>query len=550
MASNTESDDDAQQQQQQQQRPLLADTHHEYGGTDGPSPPVLIAEERGAGTFTRNLGAVEAFAIVISIVIGSGVFTSPGSIDTNVPSPGAALVVWLVGGVLAWTGASTMAELGTAIPGEGGVQPFLQHIYGDVFGFLAAWTWIVAVMPATLAILSIVFVESIYSASGVTDQASAASHKALSVLVLVVMNGANCISTKASTRLNNLFVVTKFAAILAVVLAGVVVVILQLSDRDRDVGGRDWFDKPWFGNRKTEVPGGGGSEVDWDKVGAWDMLGYYSAALYGALWAYSGWDKAIYVTAELQHPARQLPLAINTAVPTIILCFIAANAAYYILLPWDVVSKTDSVAVTAINRLLGSGFGIAAAVLICLVVAGSLLGNSFVAGRMTVAAANFNWLPGFLGFVGRVGFKSEDDHVAAAAADSPTDEEPPSSRPRKGKSDAPLNALLLSTVLSALYILLGNFRALLTFNGLGEYTFFFLTVLGAVVLRVREPKLRRPYKPSVLIPVVFALVSGFVVVRGAIFAPVQALILIVLWVVGLGFYWARRKYYARRTRLE
>ncbi|KAK2029211.1 amino acid transporter [Colletotrichum zoysiae] len=546
MASNTESDDAA----QQQQRPLLADTHHEYGGTDGPTPPVLIAEERGAGTFTRNLGAVEAFAIVISIVIGSGVFTSPGSIDTNVPSPGAALVVWLVGGVLAWTGASTMAELGTAIPGEGGVQPFLQHIYGDVFGFLAAWTWIVAVMPATLAILSIVFVESIYSAGGVTDQASAASHKALSVLVLVVMNGANCISTKASTRLNNLFVVTKFAAILAVVLAGVVVVVLQLSDRDRDVGGRDWFDKPWFGNRKTEVPGGGG-EVDWDKVGAWDMLGYYSAALYGALWAYSGWDKAIYVTAELQHPARQLPLAINTAVPTIILCFIAANAAYYILLPWDVVSKTDSVAVTAINRLLGSGFGIAAAVLICLVVAGSLLGNSFVAGRMTVAAANFNWLPSFLGFVGHVGFKSEDDHAAAAAAaDSPTDEEPPSSRPRKGKSDAPLNALLLSTVLSALYILFGNFRALLTFNGLGEYTFFFLTVLGAVVLRVREPKLRRPYKPSVLIPVVFALVSGFVVVRGAIFAPVQALILMVLWLVGLGFYWARRKYYARRTRVE
>ncbi|GKT47733.1 b(0,+)-type amino acid transporter 1 [Colletotrichum spaethianum] len=533
MPSNNESDDAV-------ERPLLADTHEEYGGTDGPAPPVLIAEERGAGTFTRNLGAVEAFAIVISIVIGSGVFTSPGSIDTNVPSPGAALVVWLVGGVLAWTGASTMAELGTAIPGEGGVQPFLQHIYGDVFGFLAAWTWIVAVMPATLAILSIVFVESIYSAGGVTDQAGAISHKLLSILILIVMNGANSISTKASTRLNNLFVVTKFVSIFGVVLAGIVVVILQVSDHDRDIGGRDWFSRPWFDNRKTAVPGGG--EVDWNEVGAWDMLGYYSAALYGALWAYSGWDKAIYVTAELQHPARQLPLAINTAVPTIILCFIAANAAYYILLPWEVVSKTDSVAVTAINRLLGPGFGILSAVLICLVVAGSLLGNSFVAGRMTVAAANFNWLPSFLGFVGRVGFKSEDN----SSADS-TDESFP---PVKEKSDAPLNALLLSTVLSALYILFGNFRALLTFNGLGEYTFFFLTVLGAVILRLREPKLRRPYKPFVLIPVVFALVSGVVVVRGAIFAPVQALILIVLWLVGLAFYWARRKYYARRIRVE
>lgn len=68
MPSNTQSEDAA-------ERPLLADPHHEYGGTDGPEPPVLIAEERGAGTFSKNLGAVEAFAIVISIVIGSGVYS-------------------------------------------------------------------------------------------------------------------------------------------------------------------------------------------------------------------------------------------------------------------------------------------------------------------------------------------------------------------------------------------------------------------------------------------------------------------------------------------
>jgi hypothetical protein len=107
------------------ERPLLADhLGSDYGTT--PSAPEQ------AGTFKRNLGAIEAFAIIVSIVIGSGVFTSPGSIDTNVPSPGVALVIWLVGGVLAWTGASTMAELGTAIPGEGlwkrrMIYVFLKH---------------------------------------------------------------------------------------------------------------------------------------------------------------------------------------------------------------------------------------------------------------------------------------------------------------------------------------------------------------------------------------------------------------------------------------
>ncbi|ORY68663.1 amino acid/polyamine transporter I [Pseudomassariella vexata] len=381
-------------------------------------------------------------------------------------------------------------------------------------------------MPATLAILSIVFVESIFSAAGVTDQADTATHKLLSILILLIMNGANGISTKASTQLNNLFVVTKFLSILLIVIAATVVIILQVSNPDRHVGGRDWYEKSWFGYRTSL--NSDGSKTHWSNLSAWEMLGHYSAALYGALWAYSGWDKAIYITAELKSPARQLPLAINTAIPTIIFCFIFSNAAYYILLPWNAISATDSVAVTAITRLMGDAFGIIAAILICLVVAGSLLGNSFVAGRMAVAAANTNWLPRVFGVVGQIGNAK------------------PSSPENSPRSDAPLNAIILSTVLSTLYILLGNFRALVTFNGLGEYSFFFLTVLGAIILRWREPQLRRPYKPFVLVPVIFTVVSGFVVVRGAIFAPTLALVLIAVWILGLGFYYVRRRYDIQR----
>lgn len=340
--------------------PLLSNSRPQ-NETYGTEDPVAAAQSAGGGvphddqqqpelqhggSFARNLGALDAFAIIISIVIGSGIFTSSGSIDTNVPSPGIALVVWLVGGILAWTGASTMAELGTAIPGEGGVQPYLKYIYGDVFGHLAAWTWVVAVMPATLAILSIVFVESIFSAAGVTDQAASVWHKLLSVLIMVVMNLANSISTRASTRLNKFFVTTKFVSIFAVVLAGVVVLIIQLARPDKEVGGGDWIRRNWFADRDTVAPDG--SVTHWQDVSTWELLGHFSAALYGALWAYSGWEKGIYVSAELSDPVRQLPLAINTAIPTIIVCFLATNAAYYILLPWDVVSTTDSVAVVRI----------------------------------------------------------------------------------------------------------------------------------------------------------------------------------------------------------
>jgi amino acid transporter len=256
--------------------------------------------------------------------------------------------------------------------------------------------------------------------------------------------------------------------------------------------------------------------------------------------------QVIYVSAELSAPDRQLPLAINSAIPTIILCFIAVNASYYILLPWDVISTTDSVAVvsveivsrvvrwltytkTAIMHLLPFLFGILAAVLICLVIAGALLGNSFVASRMAVAAAKVGWLPSLFAIIGRTGFST---------ASNANDE--------SSSSDAPRNALLLSTSLSALYILLGSFRALLTFNGLGEYSFFFLAVIGALVLRYRKPELPRPYKTTLSNPILFALVSGFIVVRGAIFAPLQAGTLVLVWVLGVGFYFLRLR--LRRAR--
>ncbi|KAF4970401.1 hypothetical protein FSARC_2563 [Fusarium sarcochroum] len=513
------------------QQPLLAEQRQ---AEDNQNVSADASRET-RGTFTRNLGAVEAFGIVVSIVIGSGVFTSPGSIDTNVPSPGIALIIWLIGGILAWTGATTFAELGTAIPGEGGVQPYLQHIYGDIWGFLAAWTWIVAVMPATLAILSIVFVESAYSAAGVINEDGKIEHKLLAVLVLIVVSIANSISTKASTRLNGFFVVLKFLSILVVVVAALAVVGVHVTHPHRDVGGGDWFKKSWFAYRNTHHPEG--PDTDWSKLSQWEIFGHYSAALYAALWAYSGWDKAstaIYVSAELSQPAKQLPLAINTSIPTAIICFLAANAGYYVLLPWNVVSTTDSVAVTAITRLLGRGFGIVTAMLICLVVAGSLLGNSFVASRMCVAAARKSWIPSLFTIVGRIGMKP------AAEEDTQSSDEP-----AKEAGDAPINAVILSVVLAALYILFGSFRALLTLNGLGEYSFFFLTVLGAIILRYREPDLERPYKTFSVNPIVFVLVSGFVVVRGAIFAPVQAIVIIAIWILGVIFYKARQ-YWATR----
>ena len=197
---------------------------------------------------------------------------------------------------------------------------------------------------------------------------------------------------------------------------------------------------------------------------------------------------------------------------------------------------------------MGRGFGIVAAIFICLVVAGSLLGNSFVASRMAVAAANRDWLPRAFARLGRIGIEAtkrgnEDEGSTSSSENSPEG----TSEQATAESDAPINAIILSTIISIFYILLGNFRALLTFNGLGEFSFFFLTVVGAIILRFREPELKRPYKPFILVPAVFAVLSGFVVVRGAIFALVPAAVLVALWILGGVLYWGNLEYMRRQV---
>ena len=93
-------------------------------------------------------------------------------------------------------------------------------------------------------------------------------------------------------------------------------------------------------------------------------------------------------------------------------------------------------------------------------------------------------------------------------------------------------ANLLLLVLTLAYILMGSFRTLLTFVGMAMWVFYVSTVVGLIILRRREPDLHRPYKLPIVLPYVFVVAGTFIIVRSAIFAPPQAVVLGMLIVVG------------------
>src|SRR2546426_2632273 len=105
----------------------------------------------------RRLGMLDATAIVIGIVIGSGIFLLPTLISRTLPSRAAILAVWMISGVLSFFGALAYAELGSMMPATGGQYVFLREAYGPLWAFVCGWTFMLAVLSGGSAWLAVTF---------------------------------------------------------------------------------------------------------------------------------------------------------------------------------------------------------------------------------------------------------------------------------------------------------------------------------------------------------------------------------------------------------
>jgi L-type amino acid transporter 9 len=238
----------------------------------------------------KQLTTRHAFAVLVTSQIGSGIFASPAQVDSNVPSPGAALLVWVAGGLLSWAGAASFAELGAALPLNGGMQEYLRHVYGDTAAFLMAWIYIVAVKPSSIAIQSIVIASSVGSLGFIDVSGSSGPMllKTIAASATILMVLLNSISTRFTMRLSESFTVFKIGTVILIALAGLTAVIAHLVNPHSSLSGSgDWYSKNWFETRPTVSEG---KKIDWVTMAAWDRFGHYCAAIYGGLWAYDGWD--------------------------------------------------------------------------------------------------------------------------------------------------------------------------------------------------------------------------------------------------------------------
>lgn len=259
-----------------------------------------------------------------------------------------------------------------------------------------------------------------------------------------------------------------------------------------------------------------------------------------------------YVAGELVNPARDLPRVIHSSFVIVITAYLLANVSYFLVLPLSVTSTSTTIAVAFGRQVLGP----IGSLIFALVVSGSCFGalnaTIFTTTRLYYAAAKEGYMPSMLGRLGLFVKSSAHAPTRRISPDDGSGFGAAVSRMCKVRQTGPLfltpiYAVILNFFVTSIYVILGDFRTLVTLNAVATYLFYFLTVLGLLVLRVREPNLERPYRCWITTPVIFCCVSLFLLSRSVVAEPLTSLAVFVAVTLGILVYFIKvRKIPAER----
>lgn len=241
----------------------------DYGSNSRPVPDPPDGTRMTTTTTTtsasiRKFGLLNGIAIVLGLQIGSGIFASPSLVARNAGSPLAALIIWGLGGLVAWICAACYIELGIRMPFNGGPQYYLAFCFNDTIGFLASWACIFAVMPCSAAVLALVIADYLTAAIGTADGLYQLVSKLIALAVLAVVTIINCIGNKASSGVTNFFLLCKITGIGFVIIMGFATLVTS--------------HQPSSTSSTVPLP-----SVKHD-------IGSLTDATLSAMWAYSGWE--------------------------------------------------------------------------------------------------------------------------------------------------------------------------------------------------------------------------------------------------------------------
>ncbi len=307
----------------------------------------------------RRIGFGGAVAVMIGVIIGSGIFNTPTVAAKNIGRPGMILGLWLVGGVLALFGGLTYAELTTRYPRSGGLYVFLREGFGRAgrpLAFTFGWTYMLITKPFAAAGIMVPGAEHILKLIGYADPVPEAPKLALTTALLLFFTGINVPGVRIGTGLAGVLTTIKFGA-----LALIAFVALAL--------------RKGSASNLEPVP------VDVPFITA---LGLTLGAI---LWTYDGWADVGSIAGEVRNPRRTLPLIFIAGVAAVTTLYLAVNAVFMWMLPMRDMAATNTVAPVVAGRMMGESGALVVTALVVVSTLGSSHASIITGARVTFAQA-------------------------------------------------------------------------------------------------------------------------------------------------------------------
>ncbi len=285
-----------------------------------------------AMTGPQKITGLTCLALVVANMIGTGVFTSLGFQVVDIDSTAVILALWMLGGLLAFCGATAYAELALALPRSGGEYHFLSRIFHPAAGFIAGITSATVGFAAPVALASMAFAEYFVAV------ARWGNSNVLALAVAALVTGVHLISLKTGSRFQQIFTVLKIALIMVFIVAGYSMVAEPLE--------------------VSLVPA------------APELPQFFSAAfaisLMYVMYSYSGWNAVVYIIGEVHEPRRVVMPALVGGTLFVALLYVLINYVFLRAAPMEAYAGQLEAGQIAATAIFGEAGGRLMSGLICL----------------------------------------------------------------------------------------------------------------------------------------------------------------------------------------
>lgn len=269
-----------------------------------------------------KLGQFDLTMIVVSLVIGMGIFRTPVEVAQKAIIPEIFFVAWILGAIISLFGALTFAEIGSRYPVAGGFYRIFSHCYHPGFAFMVNWMTVIsnAASTASVAIIGAEYVQPILLPNMAPDFAI----KIITLSSMVILYGINMMGIKMSARILNVLMIIKIALI-ALLIAAV-------------------FAAPSH-PESTSITTTSLSSTDWIKA--------FWLCFVPVFFTYGGYQQTMNFGGDIPNASRTMPRAIFYGIAIILTLYLLVNFSYFRVLGFEGLKNSNTLAADVARVLLG-----------------------------------------------------------------------------------------------------------------------------------------------------------------------------------------------------